>query len=90
MLAIAGKTAGPNWLKFSDTLGYPRGNIGSKIDILFSKFDFFAKVFFKISRVTPDTSANLSLRSTFPNVIMLSILNLYRDKTFANVNPSSN
>ena len=47
MLAIAGKTAGPNWLKFSDTLGYPRGNIGSKIDILFSKFDFFAKVFLK-------------------------------------------
>ena len=29
MLAIAGQTAGPNWLKFvEETHGYPWGNIG--------------------------------------------------------------
>ena len=41
MLAIAGKTAGPNWLNFFEgTHGYPAGTIGQKTPIFFKNLIF--------------------------------------------------
>ena len=47
MLAIAGQTAGPNWLTFFEgTHGYPGGSIGLK-NSFFSRMKFFFQNIFQ-------------------------------------------
>ena len=62
MLAIAGQTAEPNWLKkLEGTHWFPGGIIGYK-SLIFFPFTFFKIQFFFIRffpRATPGTSASI-------------------------------